>query len=109
MGHLIYGVAPAIEIDDWGLRHLQAVMIARLRRNETFSFSWEGAPTDGPLEETDDSSGYGTVWVSQASSLYFSYEGPPPRQLNGAWLQTLSAAANSNAGLRLIPEPVESG
>jgi hypothetical protein len=25
--------------------------------------------------------------------------------LNGAWLQELSIAANSNAGLRLLPEP----
>jgi hypothetical protein len=105
MGHLIYGVAPAIELDDWGLRHLQAVMIARLRRNESFSFSWEGVPSTGAAEPVDDSGLFGTVWVSQASSLYFSYDGPPPRQLNGAWLQVLSTAANSNAGLRLLPEP----
>ena len=107
MGHLIYGVAPAIEIDDWGLRHLQAVMIARLRRNETFSFSWEGVPSIGPLEGVTDHGAFGTVWVSQASSLYFSYDGPPARQLNGAWLHVLSTAASSNAGLRLMPEPVE--
>lgn len=105
MGQLIYGVAPAIEIDDWALRHLQAVMITRLRRNESFGFSWEGEPSAGPDTRVQESGRHGSVWVSQASSLYFSYDGPQERPLNSAWLQILSAAANSNTGLRVLPEP----
>ena len=49
MGQLIYGVAPAIQVDDWGLHHLEMVMLTRLRRGESFRFSWDDTSRIGTL------------------------------------------------------------
>lgn len=105
MGHLIYGVAPAIKIDDWALEHLRFVIITKLRRDESFSFNWDDEPdVDG--DETRERGGlHGAVWISRSSSLYFSFDRPIDRPLNRAWLAALSAAASSNEGLRVVPEP----
>lgn len=105
MGHLIYGVAPAIRINDWALRHLQAVMITKLRRGESFAFTWEDEP-DVEGDKVGIGPGKnGAVWVSKSSSLHFSYDQIDERPLNSQWLVLLSNAASSNKGLRLLPEP----
>lgn len=105
MGHLIYGVAPAIDIDDWGLRHLQAVMLTKLRRDESFSFSWDEEPGVGGDDALPVPGRHGTVWISKSSSLYFSFDRPRDKPLNGRWLALLAHEANSSQGLRLSPEP----
>jgi hypothetical protein len=105
MGHLIYGVAPAIAIDDWALEHLRFVIVTKLRRDESFSFNWENEPAvDGDVTR-DEPGIYGTVWISKSSSLYFSFDKPRAHELNKSWLDLLAAAANSSSGLRLLPEP----
>ncbi|GAA1650154.1 hypothetical protein [Microbacterium flavum] len=109
MGHMIYGVAPAIRIDDWGLSHLQAVIITKIRRNESFSFSWDDEPEVDGDDSSPDPGHHGAVWISKSSSLYFSYDGPRSRALNREWLEELSQAASSTGGLRLLPEPTPSG
>lgn len=105
MGYMIYGVAPAIQVDDWGLAHLQAVIITKIRRNESFSFSWDDEPDVGGDQSSAQPSQHGSVWISKSSSLYFNYDGPRTRPLNREWLEELSQAASSTAGLRLLPEP----
>ncbi|WP_019179686.1 hypothetical protein [Microbacterium yannicii] len=105
MGHLIYGVAPAIAIDDWALEHLRFVIVTKLRRDESFSFSWENEPdVDGDVTRASPGV-YGTVWISKSSSLYFSFDKPRAHDLNRHWLDALARAANSSSGLRLVPEP----
>lgn len=106
MGHLIYGIAPAIDIDDRTLRHLHAVIVTKLRRDESFVFSWGEETTvhgDDALGETVGP--YGSVWISKAASLYFSFETPLDGPLNPVWLQLLADAAHSTGGLRALPEP----
>lgn len=105
MGHLIYGVAPAIRIEDRALEHLRTVIVTKLRRNESFSFNWEDEPDVGGDDASQRPGVYGTVWVSKSSSLYFSFETPPGQSLNRKWIMALMDVANSNAGLRLVPEP----
>jgi len=105
MGHLIYGVAPAIQIDDWGLMHLQAVVITKIRRNESFSFSWDNEPDVDGDDAIAKPGRHGSIWISKSSSLYFSFDGPRDRPLNRAWLEALSQLASGTSGLRLIPEP----
>ena len=105
MGHLIYGVAPAIRIDDRALEHLRTVIVTKLRRNESFSFNWEDEPDVGGDDALEKRGIYGTVWVSKSSSLYFSFDTPPGQPLNRKWIATLMDAANSTSGLRLVPEP----
>ncbi|MET0673208.1 MAG: hypothetical protein ABWY37_06925 [Microbacterium pygmaeum] len=105
MGQLIYGMVPAIEVDDWGLAHLQAVMLTKLRRDESFGFSWE-ARTDLPADAAPARRGQrGTIWISRGSSLYFSYDGPRGGPLNARWLTALAESASSSNTFRLVAEP----
>jgi hypothetical protein len=104
MGTLIYGSAPIIDIEDRLLRHLQAVIIAKLRRHENFAFNWDQEPGVGTDTTSNDGS-HGTIWLSEAVPLYFRYDGPRQTQLNRAWLNELMASANTGFGLRAVPEP----
>lgn len=109
MGHLIYGVAPAINIDDWALQHLRMVIVTKLRRDESFMFTWGSEPDTHGDDGTERAEGqHGSVWISRASSLYFSFTAPPAQALNRQWLTALNEAANSASGLRLVPEPASS-
>jgi hypothetical protein len=109
MGSLIYGVAPAIEISDRALRHLQVVIVAKLRRQESFQFSWDGEP-DVPGDESAPHNGrHGSVWISQGSSLYFSFDASLTEPLNREWIELLTRAASSPGGLRVLPEPAREG
>jgi hypothetical protein len=105
MGSLIYEVAPALEINDRALRHLQVVMVAKLRRQEGFTFSWDDEPDIGGDRLAKGSGYHGAVWVSYSSSLYFSYDSPQAGPLNRRWLDVLGQAAASAEGLRMFPEP----
>lgn len=107
MGHLIYGVAPAINIDDWALEHLRTVIVTKLRRDESFSFSWDNEAQVHGDDALDVPGLHGTVWISKGASLYFSFDDKRDRPLNRRWLEELASAANSSAGLRLVPEPAE--
>jgi hypothetical protein len=100
MGRMVYENAPVIRIDDWTLAHLQTVIVTKLRRDESFTFSWEAGTVEG--EET---SGAGTVWISRASALYFAFDGERPQALNKRWLVSLANAANGSGGLRVTDEP----
>ncbi len=104
MGRLTYGSAPAIEIEDRLLRHLQVVIISKLRRDEPFAFNWEQARKgmDGEAGATS----HGAIWLSRASQLYFHYDGPRSNELlNRNWLEQLTLSSNSGRGLDPLPEP----
>ncbi len=104
LGVFRYGAAPAITIEDRLLKHLQAVMVAKLRRRESFAFNWDQEPGVGEdLLHRDGS--HGSVWISESSSLYFQYDGPRSGALNRDWLEVLMQCANTNTGLRAVPEP----
>jgi len=100
MGKFIYEGSLRIEVEDRALAHLQLVISNKLRRGESFHFSWR-----------DDSSigdGRTSVWVHPQSSLIYKYDGNRVPALNAAWLDALAYTANSNAGLYLVPEPAVS-
>ena len=105
MGHLIYGVAPAIQIDDWALEHLRYVIITKLRRDESFSFNWDDESHVGGDDALREPGLHGSVWISKSSSLYFSFDEPREQTLNRRWLDALAQAAHSSSGLRLVEEP----
>lgn len=94
MGILHYG-APAVElpIDDRTLAHLELVIVAKLRRSEGFAFSL-----------ADDTGRRDVVWLSSATTLRFTYDGPMP-EINRVWMQELADVANTPGGLRVTPEP----
>lgn len=90
MGQLLYGTPPVVvEIDDVTLVHLEAVVIAKLRRDEPFALSI-ATPAGGRR----------TVWLNAASTLVFDLDGPAP-DLDRDRIDRILDAANSAAGVRL--------
>lgn len=98
MGKLVYADADiVIDIDDRTLAHLQIVIGSKLRRHESFFFSWTEPQSGG--------GGRSSVWLNAAIPLYFTYAGGRTPAINRAWILELSTAANSGAGLLFSPEP----
>jgi hypothetical protein len=98
MGTLIYGpAAKELAIDDRLLAHLQAVIIAKMRRGESFAFNWQKDVVDG--------SGHITIWIHPAIYIEFVFLGSRRVPLNREWMEALMATANSAQGLELMAEP----
>jgi len=100
VGKFIYG-APGgyeVEIDDRALAHVKVAMFAKLRRNESFSFSWQ--------VNVEEGSGRHSLWISPASMIHFHFYGSRPAELNRTWIRQLIVNAN-DGDLRLIDEPVD--
>ncbi|QJU55262.1 ATP-dependent DNA ligase [Herbiconiux sp. KACC 21604] len=99
MGKLTYDSSLVVDFDDRILAHLQLVIGAKLRRGESLYFSWKDDPKTGD--------GRTSIWLYPNAPLVFKYYGGGPPALNRAWVDQLMLAANSNAGLHLVPEPPE--
>jgi hypothetical protein len=98
MGSLLYGASMVeVTFEDRVLAHLQVVMSAKLRRGETFFFTWLDDPAIGGARNA--------AWISPATPLYFRYSGSRPPALNREWLEQLAISAGSNEGLVLQNEP----
>jgi len=99
MGHLVYGDgAYDVAVDDRALAHLQIVIGAKLRRQESFFFSWE----DGSGDD-----GHSSIWLNPFIPLRFAFASSTPIQINREWLEMLTRAANSTGGLRFVAEAAE--
>ena len=97
MGLLYYGAdGSELDFDDRVLAHLKVVIIAKLRRRESFTLSWELEHAQG--------SGRETIWLDPSIALRFRFYGGRPPQLNRAWLEALTRTANKG-DMRLVPEP----
>ena len=93
MGQLHYGTPPEVfELDDRTLAHLEIVVLAKLRRNESFALVLE-RPQGGRT----------TLWVSIHGALQFVF-GAGTHEINREWLEVLIDSANSPAGLKITPE-----
>jgi hypothetical protein len=97
MGTFTYGATFSADIDDRVLAHLQVVIGAKLRRNESFYFSW--------VDETRNVPGRTTVWLHPSIPLLYLYSGVSMPMLNREWLEALSVTANTAGGLQLTTEP----
>lgn len=98
MGKILYGDS-GIEVifDDRAMAHLQLVIGAKLRRGESFFFSWK--------DDISVGDGRSSIWLSSAIPLYFRYSGSKPVLINREWLEILTASANSTVGLQFSAEP----
>ncbi len=68
MGQLLYGhQAASFEIEDRTLAHVEAVILAKLRRNENFALTLES-----------ESGGRDTIWLQHAATLRFTYSTERP-------------------------------
>ena len=97
MGKLTYENSVKVDFEDRALAHLQVVITTKLRRKESFHFTWK--------DDANAGNGRTSVWIHPEASLVFKYYGSRLPRLNPAWLEALAHAANSPAGLSLVPEP----
>lgn len=94
MGSLHYGSPPAtFEIDDRTLAHVELVVLAKLRRNESFAFSFDTA-----------TGGRETIWVNPSATLRFEF-GEIVTEISREWLDELMDSANTTTGMKVLPEP----
>ena len=100
MGKFIYGTPSiSVDFDDRLLAHLKAVILSKVRRGESFTFSWEYSVATG--------SGHSSIWIHPTIPLQFDFLGGREPRLNRAWVEELVRLSNSPAGLRPVPEPPE--
>lgn len=100
MGTLFYGDSQTpIGIEDRTLAHLKVALITKLRRNESFTLSWEHAD--------DQPRGRSTIWVYPAIPLRFVFDEAERPDLNRRWIEDLMRAANSTGGIALVPEQLD--
>ncbi|ROQ41608.1 hypothetical protein EDF46_0990 [Frondihabitans sp. PhB188] len=101
MGYLVYNSERLdLQIEDRTLAHLQIVIINKLRKNESFAFSW--------MDSRESGDGRSTIWVTPASGLHFKFAGSRMPEISAAWLQVLYEAAGSGRGLYVVDEPSDS-
>ena len=93
MGTLVYDGGDAAELEDRTLAHLQVIIVNKLRRQESFPFTW------------GDERRSMTIWLSPNIPVAFVYHGNRRPSLNRAWLEDLALMANSVGGLLIVPEP----
>lgn len=99
VGTLSYDTNFKADFDDRVLAHLQIVIGAKLRRGESFHFSWKNEQSVGH--------GRTTVWLHPTVPLVYSYLGSRTPAINRQWVEALMTSANSVAGLQIVPEPAD--
>ena len=97
MGTIYYGgSATPIDIEDRALAHLKVVIATKLRRNESFTVSWQ--------HPEDQRRGRSTLWIHPSIPLRFVFDDTEPAQLSRAWIEELANSANSSGGIMLVAE-----
>ena len=97
MGSLTYDVVYKVNFEDRALAHLQLVIATKMRRGESFNFSW--------IKSAGQGSGRTTIWMHPAIPLVYDFDGSRHPAINRLWIEALMATANSTAGLVLVNEP----
>lgn len=92
MGTLHYGATgEPIEMPDRILAHLKVLVSTKLRRNESFSLSWDRL-SDGAVERS-------SIWLHCSIQLRFQIDAEAAKQLDRTYLQQLADQANSSTGV----------
>ena len=95
MGKLLYSASQfTASFSDRELAHLKLVMVAKLRRNEPFTFSWD-KPEGGRV----------SLWIATQLPLIFEFDDATPVEINREWIDEMSQGASSLNGLVLTQEP----
>jgi hypothetical protein len=99
MGTLIYGYAGfSVDFDDRTLVHLQLVIGPKLRRQESFFFTWS--------HEMGATHGRTSLWIDSSIPLIFQCVSDERQEIHREWLEILAISAASAQGLQLVSEPV---
>lgn len=97
MGKFTYDSGISTSFEDRALAHLQAVILAKVRRGEGFCLGWK--------DDLSLGGGRTSVYLNARSTISFTYDTARTPALNPSWLNALTQAANSPQGLSLLPEP----
>jgi hypothetical protein len=97
MGTFLYDVDFSADFDDRLLAHLQIVIGSKLRRGESFYFSWH--------DDVRVGNGRTSLWLHPAVPLRYKYYGGRMPRINPAWIRILALSADSTAGLQVLDEP----
>lgn len=100
MGRIFYGASDrGITVDDRALAHLKVAITTKLRRGESFSFSWDHGAEEG--------FGRSTIWVHPSIPLHFAFDGNRPARLNRTWVEQMIMLASTSGEMRVLTEPDE--
>ena len=97
VGTFSYDVVLSADFDDRILAHLQVVIGAKMRRGESFFFSWK--------DDNRIGDGRTSIWLQPTIPLSFKYFGSRTPSINRLWIEELMTSANSANGLHIVPEP----
>jgi hypothetical protein len=97
VGTLSYNAMLKADFEDRVLAHLNIVITAKLRRDESFSFTWKDATSIGD--------GRTIIWLHPTMPLVFKFFGSKMPLVNPLWIEVLMESANSSRGLQIVPEP----
>ncbi len=97
MGKFIYDSDVKVDLEDRLLAHLQAVILAKVRRGESFTFTWK--------EDLSTGGGRTSVFIHPHVSLVFKFHGGRTPQLNPAWLRALTYTLIRPADYTSSPNP----
>ncbi len=89
MGILKYDSTLEITVEDRLLAHLQIVIGAKLRRSESFYFTFTGA-------DVGTKQGRVSIWIHPTVPLGYEYQDVEMPPINRQWLEALTIAANPN-------------
>lgn len=98
MGKFLYEGMAKVEFDDRLLSHLQLVIGAKLRRGESFPFTWK--------DESSFGEGRTSVWIHPRANIAYKFDGGRQASINRVWIENLMYTANSVGGLYVVPEPL---
>lgn len=100
MGWLYYGGnSEPVEIEDRALAHLKVVIATKLRRNESFTLSWQH-PAEQPA-------GRSTIWLHPSIPLRFVFNETERPELSAEWITAMANSASSSGGITLLPEYID--
>lgn len=101
MGLLIYPGGIEADFEDRLLAHLEIVITAKLRRDESFAFSW--------TQTQDTGGGRMKIWLHPSVPLSYKFFGGRQPAINRAWVDALMVSASSQSGLQVVAEPDQQG
>ncbi|WP_165066122.1 DUF7882 family protein [Marisediminicola senii] len=98
MGTFTYDSSVIVDFEDRLLLHLQIVITAKLRRDESFMFSWS---------KPDEVGGRTTVWIDRHVPVSFDFTHSAMPSINRQWVEELMATTHRTSGLQILPEATQ--
>lgn len=97
----LYYDGVAIEMNDRTLAHVKIAIVQKMRRAESFTFSW--------VHTGDQPPGRSTIWIHPSIPIRFEFLNPVQPELNTKWIESILRSASTTGGILLTEEYLENG